>query len=421
MIPLKLIREDPERITRAAAEKGEAVEIERLLELDGQSRALIGAAEEKKAERNKISEEIARLKREGGDADGLITEMRELSSEIKGDDATLAELKADVDNLLKWVPNIPHESVPVGKDESANEPVRSWGEAPTFDFDPKNHTDLAESLGLVDFLRGAKISGSGFPLYTGAGARLERALINFMIDHHVSRGYGEVMTPFVTLPSSMEATGQIPKLEEDMYHVEKDDLYLIPTAEVPVTNIHRGEILKGEDLPIRYTAYSPCFRREAGSYGKETRGLLRIHQFNKVEMVKFVRPEDSYSELESLTADAESVLQSLGLHYRVISLCTGDLSFAAAKCYDLEVWAPGEGRWLEVSSCSNFESFQARRADIRFWAEGGKVRHVHTLNGSGVATPRLMTALLETYQTDEGTVALPEPLHSFFGGSLLKP
>ncbi|MEE2877286.1 MAG: serine--tRNA ligase [Candidatus Neomarinimicrobiota bacterium] len=419
MIPLKQIREDPDRIIQAAADKGEVIEMERLLELDGKSRTLISEVEQKKAERNRISEEIARLKREGSDADSLITKMRELSSEIKSDDAKLAEMKEEVENLLIWIPNIPHVSVPVGKDELANELLRSWGEAPTFDFDPKNHTELAESLGLIDFSRGAKISGSGFPLYTGSGARLERALINFMIDHNESRGYSEVMTPFLTLPSSMEATGQIPKLEEDMYHVEKDNLYLIPTAEVPVTNIHRGEILQRKDLPIRYTAYSPCFRREAGSYGKGTRGLLRIHQFNKVEMVKFVRPQDSYDELESLTEDAESVLQALGLHYRVLSLCTGDLSFAAAKCYDLEVWAPGEGRWLEVSSCSNFESFQARRADIRFREEGGKVRHVHTLNGSGVATPRLMTALLETYQTDEGTVIIPEPLHSYFGGSLL--
>ena len=421
MIPLKLIREDPTRITRAAADKGEMIEMERLLVLDEQSRALIGEAEQKKGERNRISEEIAQLKREGSDADRLIAEMRDLSSVIKNDDAKLAELREEIDSLLMWIPNIPHESVPMGKDESANEVTRSWGEEPTFDFDPKNHTDLAESLGLIDFARGAKISGSGFPLFTGAGARLERALINFMIEHQGNRGYKEVMTPFMTLPSAMEATGQIPKLEEDMYCVEKDGLYLIPTAEVPVTNIHREEILNESDLPIFYTAYSPCFRREAGSYGKETRGLLRIHQFNKVEMVKFVRPENSYDELESLTTDAESVLQALGLHYRVVSLCTGDLSFAAAKCYDLEVWAPGEKRWLEVSSCSNFESFQARRAGIRFRGEGGTVRHVHTLNGSGVATPRLMTALLETYQTDEGTVILPKPLHSYFGSSLLKP
>ena len=420
MISLKEIREDPDRISQAAAAKGESIQIEKLLELDDKSRELIQDVEEKKAERNRISEKIAQLKREGDNADGLISEMRELSLQIKEGDGALAELKEQLDNLLRWVPNIPHESVPVGDDESANELVRTWGEEPSFDFTLLNHTDLAESLELLDFTRAAKISGSGFPLYTKSGARLERALINFMLEHHSGRGYSEVMTPFMVLESATEATGQLPKLEEDMYRVENDGLYLIPTAEVPITNIHREEILKGSDLPIRYVAYSPCFRREAGSYGKETRGLLRVHQFNKVEMVKFVHPDSSYDELESLTTDAESVLQTLGLHYRVVSLCTGDLSFAAAKCYDLEVWAPGEKRWLEVSSCSNFLSFQARRAEIRFRDKGEKVRHVHTLNGSGLATPRLMIALLEAYQTDEGTVTIPEPLQPYFGDSILK-
>ena len=420
MISLKEIREDPDRISQAAAAKGESIQIEKLLELDNKSRELIQDVEEKKAERNRISEKIAQLKREGDNADGLISEMRELSLQIKEGDGALAKLKEQLDNLLRWVPNVPHESVPVGDDESANELVRTWGEEPSFDFTPLNHTDLAESLELLDFTRAAKISGSGFPLYTKSGARLERALINFMLEHHSGRGYSEVMTPFMALESATEATGQLPKLEEDMYRVENDGLYLIPTAEVPITNIHREEILKGSDLPIRYVAYSPCFRREAGSYGKETRGLLRIHQFNKVEMVKFVHPNSSYDELESLTTDAESVLQTLGLHYRVVTLCTGDLSFAAAKCYDLEVWAPGEKRWLEVSSCSNFLSFQARRAEIRFRDKGEKVRHVHTLNGSGLATPRLMIALLESYQTDEGTVTIPEPLQPYFGDSILK-
>jgi seryl-tRNA synthetase len=420
MISLKEIREDPDRISQAAASKGESIQIEKLLELDNKSRELIQDVEEKKAERNRISEKIAQLKREGDNADGLISEMRELSLQIKEGDGALAKLKEQLDNLLRWVPNVPHESVPVGDDESANELVRTWGEEPSFDFTPLNHTDLAESLELLDFTRAAKISGSGFPLYTKSGARLERALINFMLEHHSGRGYSEVMTPFMALESATEATGQLPKLEEDMYRVENDGLYLIPTAEVPITNIHREEILKGSDLPIRYVAYSPCFRREAGSYGKETRGLLRIHQFNKVEMVKFVHPNSSYDELESLTTDAESVLQTLGLHYRVVTLCTGDLSFAAAKCYDLEVWAPGEKRWLEVSSCSNFLSFQARRAEIRFRDKGEKVRHVHTLNGSGLATPRLMIALLESYQTDEGTVTIPEPLQPYFGDSILK-
>jgi len=420
MISLKEIREDPDRISQAATAKGESIQIEKLLELDNKSRELIQDVEEKKAERNRISEKIAQLKREGDNADGLISEMRELSLQIKERDGTLAELKEQLDNLLRWVPNVPHESVPVGDNQSANKLIRTWGEEPSFDFTPLNHTDLAESLELLDFTRAAKISGSGFPLYTKSGARLERALINFMLEHHSGRGYNEVMTPFMALESATEATGQLPKLEEEMYRVENDSLYLIPTAEVPITNIHREEILDGSDLPIRYVAYSPCFRREAGSYGKETRGLLRVHQFNKVEMVKFVHPDSSYDELESLTTDAESVLQTLGLHYRVVSLCTGDLSFAAAKCYDLEVWAPGEKRWLEVSSCSNFLSFQARRAEIRFRDKSEKVRHVHTLNGSGLATPRLMIALLETYQTDEGTVTMPEPLQSYFGDSILK-
>ena len=420
MISLKEIREDPDRISQAADAKGESIQIEKLLELDKNSRELIQDVEKKKAERNRISEKIAQLKREGDNADGLISEMRELSLQIKERDGTLAELKEQLDNLLRWVPNVPHESVPVGDNQSANKLIRTWGEEPSFDFTPLNHTDLAESLELLDFTRAAKISGSGFPLYTKSGARLERALINFMLEHHSGRGYNEVMTPFMALESATEATGQLPKLEEEMYRVENDSLYLIPTAEVPITNIHREEILDGSDLPIRYVAYSPCFRREAGSYGKETRGLLRVHQFNKVEMVKFVHPDSSYDELESLTTDAESVLQTLGLHYRVVSLCTGDLSFAAAKCYDLEVWAPGEKRWLEVSSCSNFLSFQARRAEIRFRDKSEKVRHVHTLNGSGLATPRLMIALLETYQTDEGTVTIPEPLQSYFGDSILK-
>ncbi|MFQ6676664.1 MAG: serine--tRNA ligase, partial [Fidelibacterota bacterium] len=311
-------------------------------------------------------------------------------------------------------------SVPVGEDEKANVELRKWGEPPEFDFEPLDHLQLGHSLGVFDFDRASKISGSGFPLYTGKGATLERALINFMLDRHRERGYREVSPPFMALRPATEATGQLPKLEDDMYWVGQDDLFLIPTAEVPVTNIHRDEILGVDDLPIRYVAYSPCFRREAGSYGRETRGLLRVHQFNKVELVEFVRPESSYDELERLTADAEEILQRLGLHYRVVLLSTGDLSFAATKCYDLEVWAPGEKRWLEVSSCSNFESFQARRANIRFRGEDGTVHFVHTLNGSGVATARLMVALLESYQTEEGTVMIPEVLQPYVGTAILK-
>ena len=420
MLSLKTIREHPEFVDQGAANKGEKIDIKGILALDGKVRKIIKDVEDLKAMRNRSSEEISQLKQVGKDAREQISEMQDVSKRIKELDGELAENREELHEKLMWVPNIPHESVPVGKDESANEHVRSWGEKPKFDFEPLPHLELATKLDLLDMERGAAISGSGFPLYTGQGAILERALINFMLDHHLQRGYREVRTPFITLRQAAETTGQLPKLEDDMYIVEQDDLFLIPTAEVPVTNIHKEEIMSGKDLPKQYVAYSPCFRREAGSYGRDTRGLLRVHQFNKVELVKFVKPEDSYDELESLTSDAESILQALGLHYRVALLSTGDLSFAAAKCYDLEVWAPGEKRWLEVSSCSNFEDFQARRANIRYRKEDGKTSFVHTLNGSGVATPRLMVALLETYQQDDGTVWIPEPLQPYMHTSLLK-
>ena len=315
------------------------------------------------------------------------------------------------------IPNLPHDSVPIGKNVEDNVIIREWGDEHQFDFAPKSHLELGASLNLFDFERGAKISGSGFPLYMGKGAKLERSLINFMVDMHVDTyGFTEVFPPFVVRREAMVTTGQLPKFEEDMYHTEVDDLFLIPTAEVPVTGIHGNEILEEEDLPIKYVAYSPCFRREAGSYGKDTHGFLRLHQFNKVELVKYVTPGSSYDELESLTAQAESVLQALGLRYRVVELCTADLSFASAKCYDLEVWAPGEKKWLEVSSCSNFEGFQARRGNIRYRREDNRrVECVHTLNGSGVATPRLLVALLETYQRKDGTVEIPEVLQPHLG------
>lgn len=394
--------------------------MDRILELDLKMRSRLQEVEELRAKRNRASERISELKKGKGDAGSLIEEMRTLSSTIKEKESRLADIRKELEELLLWVPNIPHESVPVGEDEKANVELRKWGEPPEFDFEPLDHLQLGHSLGVFDFDRASKISGSGFPLYTGKGATLERALINFMLDRHRERGYREVSPPFMALRPATEATGQLPKLEDDMYWVGQDDLFLIPTAEVPVTNIHRDEILGVDDLPIRYVAYSPCFRREAGSYGRETRGLLRVHQFNKVELVEFVRPESSYDELERLTADAEEILQRLGLHYRVVLLSTGDLSFAATKCYDLEVWAPGEKRWLEVSSCSNFESFQARRANIRFRGEDGTVHFVHTLNGSGVATARLMVALLESYQTEEGTVMIPEVLQPYVGTAILK-
>lgn len=420
MLALRTIRDHPELVTQGAANKGEKVDIDAILALDGDVRRIIKDVEKLRAQKNRASAEISKQKQSREDATAQISEMQDVSSRIKELDGDLEAKREELHEKLMWVPNISHESVPVGEDESANEHIRSWGEMPEFDFEPKPHLDIAAELKLLDMERGALISGSGFPLYTGQGAVLERALINFMLDHHLQRGYREVRTPFITLRQAAETTGQLPKLEDDMYVVEQDDLFLIPTAEVPMTNIHRDEIMSRDDLPIHYVAYSPCFRREAGSYGRETRGLLRVHQFNKVEMVKFVKPESSYDELEVLTTDAEAILQELGLHYRVVLLSTGDLSFAATKCYDLEVWAPGEKRWLEVSSCSNFEDFQARRANIRYRREDGKTSFVHTLNGSGVATPRLMIALLETYQQDDGTVWIPEPLQPYTNTSVLK-
>lgn len=420
MLSIKYIRENPEVVQAAISNKGEKGDVHEILRLDKKIRQLIQDVEAKKAEKNRTNSQIVEAKRNDRDADQLIKKMKKLSAEIKMGDSDLSQSRQQLNELLIWVPNIPHRSVPIGVDESTNVEVRVWGEAPAFDFEIKTHLDLGTSLHLFDFERAAKISGSGFPLFTGKGAKLERGLINFMLDYHVQRGYKEVYTPFMTLPAANEATGQLPKLKEDMYFVERDNLYLIPTAEVPVTNIHRGEILSEDELPIHYVAFSPCFRREAGSYGKETRGLLRVHQFNKVELVKFVKPETSYQELERLTRNAESILQVLGLHYRVVALSTGELSFAAAKCYDLEVWAPGENRWLEVSSCSNYESFQARRANIRYRRKDGKLEFVHTLNGSALATPRLTIALLETYQTDEGTVMVPKILQPYVGETVLK-
>jgi seryl-tRNA synthetase len=343
--------------------------------------------------------------------------MRQLGDALKSIESESRTIKTALNALLNQIPNLPHESVPSGNDDNGNVIVREWGDIPDFDYQPRKHTTLGESLELFDMVRGSKISGSGFPLYIGKGAALERKLINVMLDHHIRKyNFTEIYPPVLMLEESMRTTGQLPKFEEEMYHTELDHLYLAPTAEVPVTNIHRNEILNEDDLPINYVAYSPCFRRESGSYGKDTRGLLRIHQFNKVELVKFTTPESSYRELESLTMQAESVLQALQLTYRVVELCTGDLSFAAAKCFDLEVWAPGEMKWLEVSSCSNFEDFQARRGQIRYRSNSNKkVSFVHTLNGSGLATPRLMVALLETYQNEDGNIKFPDPVSDFLG------
>ncbi len=422
MLDLRFIRENPDLVRKAIESKREKADVDRLLELDAERRSLLTESEQLKHERNVVSQEIARKKKAGENAEDDIQRMRQVGERIKSLDARLQEVEKQIQEILIWIPNIPHPSVPEGVDESDNVEVRRWGEIPEMDFEPKPHWELAEKLGLVDFARGSKISGSFFVSFRGMGARLERALINFMIDLHVQKhGYTEVWPPALVRRETMFGTGQLPKLEEDMYLVEQDDLFLIPTAEVPVTNLHKDEILSGEDLPIKYVAYTPCFRREAGSYGRETRGLVRIHQFDKVELVKFVEPSTSYDELESLVRDAEEVLQLLKLPYRVVKLCTGELSFAAAMCYDIEVWAPGVKKYLEVSSCSNFEDFQARRANIRYRPkEGGKAQYVHTLNGSGLALPRTVIAILENYQTDEGSVVVPEVLRDYVGADVLK-
>ncbi len=422
MLPITIFRSSPDAVAAGLKSKGEQIDISSVTELDNRYRELTTSLNEMRAERNSTSEKIAQLKRNKEDAGDSIRAMRELSETIKNSETEVNDLLSEINSKLEYIPNLPHSSVPLGADASDNVVVREWGEELEFDFKPKDHLDIGTDLQLFDFQRGSKIAGSGFPLYTGQGARLERALINFMLDQHTEKyGFTEVFPPFMTRRESSRTTGQLPKFAEDMYITEVDDLYLIPTAEVPVTNIHRDEILAESELPKNYTAYSACFRREAGSYGKDTRGFLRLHQFNKVELVKFVKPENSYQELETLTAQAESILQALGLRYRVLELCSGDLSFSAAKCYDLEVWAPGEQKWLEVSSCSNFEAFQARRGNIRYRRDDDrKVDFVHTLNGSGVATPRLLVALLETYQTEEGRVHLPEILQSYMGKRIIK-
>ncbi len=421
MLSLSRIRETADALQKSISLKGEKIDFSLLLHLDEQHRKILTEINDLRAERNRVSEEIAHVKRSGGDAANAIATMREVGGQIKLLETKAVELQEEIRSILELIPNVPHESVPKGNCEKDNKVVKEWGERPVFDFSIKDHIELGSSLGLFDFERSAKISGSGFPLFTGQGAKLERALINFMLDFHVDHhGFTEIFPPFMARGSAPFTVGQLPKFAEDMYFTEKDELFLIPTAEVPVTNIHKDEILDEQDLPKNYTAYSACFRREAGSYGKETRGLLRVHQFNKVEMVKFVEPKSSYDELKLLVQNAEAILQALGLHYRVIELCTGDLSFSAAKCYDLEVWSPAEENWLEVSSCSNFEDFQARRGNIRYRRSlDHKTAFVHTLNGSGVATPRLTVALLESYQTRDGIVIVPKALQPYVGKEVL--
>jgi len=415
MLSLKYIRENIDIVKESLHLKQSDIDISNLLDLDTKRRKYLLEVEKLRAEKNKVSNAISEMKKTGENSQNHITNMRLVSDKIKEMEIALNEVNSKIDAVIYYIPNNVHSSVPSGMDKTANVVVKVWGEKPDFSFPPRDHLELGNKLELFDFKRSAKIAGSGFPLYTGSGARLERSLINFMLDYHISKhGYIELFPPFLAHSAAMQNTGQLPKFEEDMYCIPENALYCIPTAEVPVTNIHQGEIMAESELPKRYVAYSACFRREAGSYGKDTKGLARVHQFNKVELVKFVQPEKSYDELELLLKDAEAILQTLGLHYRVIELCSGDLSFSASKCYDLEVWSPAEKKYLEVSSCSNFEAFQARRGNMRFRNnKTDKTELIHTLNGSGVATPRLMVALLETYQQENGTIQLPSALHSY--------
>ena len=415
MISVERIRNNFEALKSSLISKGYNEDLSEIISIDKDYRASLSIVNDLRAERNKVTDQIAELKKTKQDANDKIISMRAVGDKIKDIEVEISEKKEKLDELILNLPNIPHESVPHGSNESKNRVVYEWGVEKSQKFNLKPHLSLGSNLKLFDFERSAKLSGSGFPLYTGKGALLERSLINFMLEFQTQENdYLEIIPPLLVNSNSVLTTGNLPKFSEDMYHSEIDDLWLIPTAEVPLTNIHCNEILSESDLPKKYTAFSACFRREAGSYGKDTKGFQRLHQFNKVELVQLVKPEQSYKALESLTSHAEMILKALNLKYRKIELCTGDLSFSAAKCYDLEIWAPAEGKWLEVSSCSNFEDFQARRGNIRYRKEvDKKVDFVHTLNGSGLATPRLLIALLETYQNADGTVAIPEPLQDY--------
>jgi len=415
MLDVRFVRENIELVRQMLKDRRSALDLQPLLDIDELRRRILVEVEDKKHRRNVASESVAQLKKEKKDASGLIEEMKGLSLEIKGLDQRLTEVEQQFKDFLLNIPNVPHESVPVGRDENDNKVIKFGLEKPSFGFTPKPHWEIGEDLGILDFERGARITGARFTLYWGAAAALERALIAFMLDVHTSRhGYTEVLPPFMVNSTSMMGTGQLPKFKEDLFKLEGWDYWLVPTAEVPVTNIHSNEILDEADLPRYYTAFTPCFRSEAGSHGKDTRGLIRQHQFNKVELVKFTRPEDSYSELESLLDNAETILRELGIHYRVIVLCTGDIGFSSAKTYDIEVWLPGQGTYREISSCSNFEDFQARRANIRFRRKGrSRTDLVHTLNGSGLAVGRTLLAILENYQQEDGTVVIPEVLRPY--------
>jgi seryl-tRNA synthetase len=421
MLDARFIRENIDVLKTALKKRGYEIDLSEFVSLEQKRLGLMREAEELRNKRNVVSTEIGRLKKQGQETENLVQEMRDVSDRIKEIDEILAVIEEKTGQFLLNIPNIPHESVPVGKDETENVEIRKWGTPREFDFEPLNHWDIAEVLDIIDFERGAKIAGTRFAVMKGLGARLERALMNFMLDLNTSKGYKEIFPPILVNRESMTGTGQLPKFSEELFRTIDSEFYLIPTAEVPVTNIHRNEILGEGQLPIYYTAYTPCFRREAGSYGKDVRGLIRQHQFNKVELVKFTKPEDSYSELEKLTSDAEDILQKLGLPYRIVALCTGDMGFSASKTYDIEVWLPGQQRYREISSCSNFEDFQARRANIRFKREGKKgTEFVHTLNGSGLAIGRTLVAILENYQQKDSTVVVPEALRHYIGTDLIR-
>lgn len=422
MIDIKLLRENPEALKQSLAAKRVDLDLSSLQSLDARRRELTTTIDTLNQQRNAKSKEIGPRVKAGENVEPLKEEVRQIGDRIKESEQQIAEVDAEFTALVLRIPNPAHASVKIGTSEKDNTYRDGWGEKPKYDFTPQTHWDLGEKLGILDLAAGAKISGSGFFILRGLGARLERALISWMIDVHTTEhGYTEIMPPHVVNTATMTGTGQLPKMADDMYKIEGEDLYLIPTAEVPVTNIHRDEILEADQLPIRYCAYTPCFRKEAGSYGKEVRGITRVHQFDKVEMVQFTRPEDSYATLESLRGNAETLLQRLGLHYRIVELCTADLSFAAAKCYDLEVWAPGMDLYLEVSSCSNFEDFQSRRASIRYRPQkGAKPQFLHTLNGSGLALPRTVIAIMETYQQPDGSIRVPDVLVKYMGTDVIR-
>lgn len=418
MLDIKILRQEPERIKEALKKRNNDLDITPAIELDKKRRALLQEAEQKKAQQNAISKKIPAMKKAGEDTAPIFAEMKELSNEIKGYDEQVREIDEELRNFMLRIPNIPNDSCPVGKDDSENVEVRRWGEPRKFDFEFKPHWDLGTDLDILDFERGTKIAGTRFTVYKGLGSRLERSVIQYFLNSHTEEnGYTEIFPPYMVNRASMTGTGQLPKFEEDAYNVKNNDFFMIPTAEVPVTNLHRDEILDGTKLPIKYCAYSACFRAEAGSAGRDTRGLIRQHQFNKVEMVKFAHPDHSYDELESLTNDAERLLQGLGLPYRVVCLSTGDLGFSSAKTYDLEVWMPSYGKYVEISSCSNFEDYQARRANIRFKdSPKDKAQFVHTLNGSGLAVGRTVAAIMENYQNADGSITIPEALVGYMGG-----